>query len=564
MKFVQLAVALAIASSQALVDAAGIRRNQKAEARPRGKPRAKVVERNEKESVNRTPRRDHSNNAETRQHVQHRAHPNGPRQQPIGKPRTQPVAPEKPRTNAKTTVGELRGKEKARTNHRQDGPQTIVNGQDADEGEYPYFVDLGGCGGSLIAPHVVLSAAHCAVGVYSGQKVIVNGYKRGEVTTDAVEAGVIMYANHPMYNDMNMANDIMLIQLEEPITVTTPVTLSVNGNPSMPTRGQMLTVIGVGVTEENGFQSDILQELEVPAVSLEACNDEDSYNGEIIDEVMFCAGIEAGGQDSCQGDSGGPIVVVNGNNHVQVGVVSWGYGCARENLPGVYARTSSAMDWIKFVTCECWGYTDQSICTGYTNSGIGFECPTVDDMNPTNPTYPPACELIEGWVDDYGDPCGWYEQQDTPTCPNFGSITGTDGYTAWEACCFCEGGGVTGTEFPTGGVSDSPGCELIEGWVDEYGDSCGWYEQQDTPTCPNFGSITGTDGYTAWEACCVCEGGGFPTDGAGIDDDDHYNYDDHYNWEPCTLVEGWSKRKSRAECCFATFPRRIRYSRYTP
>jgi secreted trypsin-like serine protease len=112
--------------------------------------------------------------------------------------------------------------------------------------------------------------------------------------------------------------------LEEPITVTTPVTLSLNDQQSVPARGQMLTVIGVGNTEEGGEQANILQELEVPTVSLEACNAEDSYDGAIIDDVMFCSGVQEGGVDSCQGDSGGPIVVKDGDSHVQVGVISWG------------------------------------------------------------------------------------------------------------------------------------------------------------------------------------------------------------------------------------------------
>lgn len=123
---------------------------------------------------------------------------------------------------------------------------------------------------------------------------------------------------------LQFLNVYRLIQLPEPIAEVSPVALFVNEDSSLPSRGQILTVIGVGNTMQNGEQSDILQELEVPAVSNAACNDEDSYNGDIIDEVMFCAGMEEGGADSCQGDSGGPIVIVNGNSHIQVGVVSWG------------------------------------------------------------------------------------------------------------------------------------------------------------------------------------------------------------------------------------------------
>lgn len=92
---------------------------------------------------------------------------------------------------------------------------------------------------------------------------------------------------------------------------------------------------------------------------------------------MFCAGFPEGGKDSCQGDSGGPIVRVDDNGiHTQVGVVSWGYGCALEGLPGVYADVVSAMSWIRGVVCN-------------TNTGWGLSAPFCIDEIPTAAPVPP-------------------------------------------------------------------------------------------------------------------------------------------------------------------------------
>uniref|UniRef100_A0A3B4GXS8 Peptidase S1 domain-containing protein n=1 Tax=Pundamilia nyererei TaxID=303518 RepID=A0A3B4GXS8_9CICH len=88
-----------------------------------------------------------------------------------------------------------------------------------------------------------------------------------------------------------------------------------------------------------------LQEVEVPVVGNRQCN---CLNGVgTVTDNMICAGVLAEGKDSCQGDSGGPMVSKQSSVWVQSGIVSFGFGCARPNLPGVYSRVSRYQSWIK-------------------------------------------------------------------------------------------------------------------------------------------------------------------------------------------------------------------------
>ena len=94
-----------------------------------------------------------------------------------------------------------------------------------------------------------------------------------------------------------------------------------------------------------GSTPEGLKFVRVPAITNAACNID--YGGSITDS-MICGGYPGvGGKDACQGDSGGPFVCNDGGKAVIAGVVSWGNGCAWATHPGVYARTTYVLDWIK-------------------------------------------------------------------------------------------------------------------------------------------------------------------------------------------------------------------------
>lgn len=233
-------------------------------------------------------------------------------------------------------------------------PETyIVGGDEAVVGEFPYFVEMEGCGGALITPDTVLFAAHC--GVVTGNQVIISSSHRYTLEGDAHARFCADWVQHPGWvsNQGGLLNwDFALCKLDRPVANLRPGnTLNWEDTPSLD-EGDSLIVMGYGFLYEGGARPSNIHKVEVPYVTNQRCSQPDMYGGLITDQ-MLCAGLEEGGKDACQGDSGGPIVKRGANGvDYHVGVVSFGDGCARASKPGVYARTSEAKDWIEDTLCN--------------------------------------------------------------------------------------------------------------------------------------------------------------------------------------------------------------------
>ncbi|XP_045243340.2 trypsin-2-like [Macaca fascicularis] len=145
---------------------------------------------------------------------------------------------------------------------------------------------------------------------------------------------------HPEYNPTTLDNDIMLIKLSTPAVINDYVSIiPLPTAPPAPCTDCLIS--GWGNTLSSGADyPDELQCLDAPVLTQAKC--EACYPGEITSN-MFCVGFLEGGKDSCQGDSGGPVVC---NGELQ-GIVSWGYGCAQKNKPGVYTKVYNYLAWIK-------------------------------------------------------------------------------------------------------------------------------------------------------------------------------------------------------------------------
>ena len=236
----------------------------------------------------------------------------------------------------------------------------IIGGDEVDEvGKYPFQVAITSfengytsglfdeqyCGGTLVAPNVVLTAAHCVD--HGGDVQAVVGIHDLSDITDAQMIQVSEILIHPEYKDLQNGEpsyDFALIKLSENADEKhLPINLA---NAQTDFENSPLTVIGWGYTE-NGFP-EILNEVDVSYVDQSAC--ESLYNPFIIDQTMLCAADE--GRDSCSGDSGGPIFVQSQDGPIQVGIVSWGYGCALPNYPGVYSRVSNQINWLENNICD--------------------------------------------------------------------------------------------------------------------------------------------------------------------------------------------------------------------
>lgn len=219
--------------------------------------------------------------------------------------------------------------------------------------EYPfmgalYFEGSFGCGGSLVAPQWVLTAAHCIFEPVTDKFIVVLGQDTAGAGGQQLRTALVNV--HESYGDPVSSHDIALLKLANPVD-TSPIRLA---NPAIDAElwapGEQARVIGYGGQLYPGLLADgNLREVDVSMVDDSDCELSYTLTGDFDPETMVCAGEIYGTKDSCQGDSGGPLMIPEGaESFVQVGVVSWGFGCGFPTQYGVYSRVGDTKlyEWI--------------------------------------------------------------------------------------------------------------------------------------------------------------------------------------------------------------------------
>ncbi|XP_077335971.1 transmembrane protease serine 2 [Lithobates pipiens] len=226
----------------------------------------------------------------------------------------------------------------------------IVGGTLAQNGDWPWQVSLQigrshVCGGSIITPDWILTAAHCVEGGYANPNQW-NVYAGSTIRSSGSISLVQRVISHPNYNKETKDNDIALMKLKTSLAFSSTIKPVCLPNAAMPwSDTQSCWISGWGYTTQGGTTSSNLMAANVPLIDSKTCNKPSVYNG-AISSAMICAGYLSGGTDTCQGDSGGPLVTRTNSLWWLVGDTSWGTGCANVNKPGVYANVTVFLDWI--------------------------------------------------------------------------------------------------------------------------------------------------------------------------------------------------------------------------
>jgi secreted trypsin-like serine protease len=239
----------------------------------------------------------------------------------------------------------------------------VVGGTPAAQGEFPWMVRLSmGCGGALYTPQLVLTAAHCvgATGNNTSITATLGAVDLQDPNRITRQSNYVYRA--PGYNNPS-GDDWALIRLASPVSGIPTLAIA---NTTAYDSGTF-TVAGWGAPSEGGAQQRYMLKAQVPFITDAQCGQ--AYT-ELVPAEEICAGNWAsGGVDTCQGDSGGPMFRRDSANAwIQVGIVSWGYGCARPQNPGVYTQVSTFASAIAAAAATLGGSTPSPTCASQANT----------------------------------------------------------------------------------------------------------------------------------------------------------------------------------------------------
>ena len=234
--------------------------------------------------------------------------------------------------------------------------RAITGGRAANPNEWPWQVALlfeGRlfCGGTIVAPDVVLTAAHCTDAV-----------PRFEVVAGSVDLGnpalgqrrgVVRVDQHEGYDPNLIRNDLSLVYLDAPLELDAGVAVAhladASQTAALAAGGTPAVVTGFGRIGDLARSSPLLLEADVDIYADDVCVAQYAGLNPVDGLTQICAGLEIGSVDACYGDSGGPLVVPLGDDEtswLQVGVVSWGAGCGEPGHPAVYTEVAAFADWL--------------------------------------------------------------------------------------------------------------------------------------------------------------------------------------------------------------------------